>query len=426
MSEEFQNGSADLSCSETDLTNQQSVEERKKLDRGATLGRYVIIEPIGAGGMGEVYRAYDPLLNRGVALKILSVKHHDIKVEEKAKTRLLREAQALAQLSHPNVVEVYDVGIVEDEVFIAMALVEGMTLQDWLKETTHDRSEIIDVMLAAGRGLFAAHKAGITHRDFKPSNVMVGDDGRVRVLDFGLARGTNEDQERETNTNINDFDVVSNDTSTHSQPNLLLSPLTRTRGIVGTPLYMSPEQHLNLTVDERSDQFSYCLVLYWALYGERPFLGRTTREIKKNILLQRVSEPPQDADVPARLRAIVLKGLSKDPADRYPSLEELLDKLDQNTKRLTTRYRTLLVISFILLTIILPVGIWYGLRYRTVQLCKSAQREFSGVWDNSTKIAVRNSFLETQKPYAQGTWHTCRAKPGQVSGRLETNAQRCV
>ena len=165
-----------------DNTNSQ------ELPRGSNLGRYVIIEPIGSGGMGTVYRAYDPQLNRGVALKILSVKQADLQAAERAKARLIREAQALAQLSHPNVVAVHDAGTFEDDVFIAMELVEGKTLNEWMKEQKRSVKEILEVMIAAGRGLSAAHKAGLVHRDFKPGNVIVGDDGRVRVLDFGLAR----------------------------------------------------------------------------------------------------------------------------------------------------------------------------------------------------------------------------------------------
>ena len=183
--------------------------------RGKKFGRYIIIELLATGGMGAVYHAYDPALNRGVALKILKVAHVDPDVATRAKARLLREAQALGQLSHPSVVAVHDVGSVGDDVFVAMELVEGQTLKHWMK-VGHNLDEILAVMIAAGQGLAAAHKAGMVHRDFKPDNVMVGKDGRVQVLDFGLARGvdsveTAEPLEKKTST-----DELDNTTSSAS------------------------------------------------------------------------------------------------------------------------------------------------------------------------------------------------------------------
>ena len=400
-----------------DNTNSQ------ELPRGSNLGRYVIIEPIGSGGMGTVYRAYDPHLNRGVALKILSVKQEDLQAAERAKARLIREAQALAQLSHPNVVAVHDAGTFEDDVFIAMELVEGKTLDEWMKEKKRVVKEILEVMIAAGRGLSAAHKAGLVHRDFKPGNVIVGDDGRVRVLDFGLARAANqqesdeevsavpesspgtEDDSPQGSKDSFDWNVISSDSS----PNLLQSPLTHAGGILGTPMYMAPEQHLGLTTDERTDQFGFCVVLYEALYGKRPFAGRSLEKLKSEVIRQQVCVPSADTEVPAWLWKIIYKGLSVKPEDRYPSIDSLLEDLDKDPeeerrqKRLALR-RKLLMVVLILLTITLPIGVWYGLRYRTFQLCKAAEGEFAGVWDDPTKASVQTAFLGTEKSFALGTW----------------------
>ena len=390
----------------------------EELPRGSNLGRYVIIESIGSGGMGTVYRAYDPQLNRGVALKILSVKHEDFQEAERAKARLIREAQALAQLSHPNVVAVHDAGTFEDDVFIAMELVEGKTLGDWLKEKKRAVKEILEVMIAAGRGLSAAHKAGLVHRDFKPGNVMVGDDGRVRVLDFGLARAADQQESVEDEQLVSEQEVQScesnepfdyKEISSDSSPNLLLSPLTHAGGILGTPMYMAPEQHLGLKTDARTDQFGFCVVLYEVLYGKRPFLATTMEKLKREVIRQKVRPPSTDTDVPAWLWEIIYKGLSVEPEDRYATIDSLLEELDKDPeevrhqRRLAHR-RKLLVVSMIMLMVFVPIGVWYGLRYRTFQLCKDVEGEFDGVWDNPTKASVQTALLGTEKSFAQGTW----------------------
>ena len=400
-----------------DLENRSDPQE---LSRGSTLGRYVIIEPIGSGGMGTVYRAYDPQLNRGVALKILSVKHADRQTVERAKARLIREAQALAQLSHPNVVAVHDAGTFEADVFVAMELVEGKTLDDWMKDNKRSIKEIISVMTAAGRGLSAAHKAGLIHRDFKPGNVIVGDDGRVRVLDFGLARAADQvevDEEKSEALDVqsdstNSFDVK--EISSDSTPNWLQSPLTHAGGIMGTPMYMAPEQHLGLKTDERTDQFGFCVVLYELLYGKRPFAARSLKKLKREVIRQRVSVPKEGTDVPSWLWQIVQKGLSAKPEDRYPNIDSVLEDLDKDPeeeqlqKRIARRRRRYLV-SLILLTIALPIGVWYGLRYRTVELCKAAEGEFEGVWDVKTKASVKKAFFRCEKILCPGDMETRRA-----------------
>ena len=327
---------------------------------------------------------------------------------------MIREAQALAQLSHPNVVAVHDAGTFEDDVFIAMEMVEGKTLDAWVKGEKRSVQDILEVMIAAGRGLSAAHKAGLVHRDFKPGNVMVGDDGRVRVLDFGLARAADQEELNEQGSEVglsqksgNSFDYK--EVSSDSSPNLLQSPLTNAGGVLGTPLYMAPEQHLGLKTGERTDQFGFCVVLYEALYGKRPFAGRSMEELKSEVIRQQVCVPRPDTDVPAWLWKTIYKGLSVKPEDRYPSIDSILEDLDKDPeevrrqKRLALR-RKLFVVVLILLTITLPIGVWYGLRYRTFQLCKAAEGEFAGVWDVATKASMRKAFVGTEKSFAQETW----------------------
>jgi len=280
---------------------------RRSLEVGSFLGRYQILGPLGAGGMGVVYRARDAELGRDVAVKLVTTTGAS---SDTLATRLMREAQALAQLSHPNVVSVYDVGRVEDGVFLAMELVAGDTGEAWIKKRPSWR-EALQVFRDAGRGLAAAHKVGLVHRDFKPANLILGADGRVRVLDFGLARtaqsglhdapdleslgddamtwsgdapaSSDEVAARDARLPASSGKAASTpsvtpkdsvrDPMTSSERRLLETPLTQVGAIVGTPPYMAPEQHLGGGCDARTDQFSFCVAFYQALYGERPFDG---------------------------------------------------------------------------------------------------------------------------------------------------------
>src|SRR5450755_1589269 len=228
------------------------------------VGRYRLLQLVGRGGMGEVYAAYDPELDRRVAIKILRA---DARPDHIEAARLAREAQAVAKLSHPNVVAIYDVGSSAGRMFLAMELVEGETLAAWLAHHTRRTSEILSMFLMAGRGLCAAHRAGIVHRDFKPQNVMVARDGSARVMDFGLAAAGGPGHTQQIR-------------------------LTKAGAILGTPLYMSPEQMVGQTVDPRADQFSFCVSLWEALHGARPFEGSTVLELRGDVLAGRPRPGP--------------------------------------------------------------------------------------------------------------------------------------
>jgi serine/threonine protein kinase len=223
-------------------------EERQA--SGSVLGRYIVVDELGHGGMGVVYKAYDPKLDRMVAVKLLRPRDGAPREQE----RMLREGQAMARLAHPNVVAVYDVGAYDDRIFVAMELVEGDTLRAWLKNE-HPWRATVAMFLQAARGLAAAHAVGIVHRDFKPENAIVGTDGRVRVLDFGLAR-EREDGDRE----IPSSDGFSS-TTTETQSALAM---------VGTPRYMALEQIDGAVVDAAADQYAFTVSLWEALYGESP------------------------------------------------------------------------------------------------------------------------------------------------------------
>jgi len=275
-----------------------------------TVGRYRVEGRIGAGGMGVVYRAHDPELARDVALKLLNPDAVDDTNAEQARARLLREARTMAKLAHPNVIHVYDVGTVGDGVFIAMELVDGSSLSRWL-QTPKPWREILHAFVAAGRGLAAAHAAGIVHRDFKPENVLVGSDGRVRVGDFGLA-GAPEAHPTEA-----DWDGETETT------------LTRTGALLGTPKYMAPEQESGAPADASSDQFSFCVALYEGLCGVPPFAGMNVAEYRRNVRMGILrTTPTRAAELPHALLNAILMGLCVDPGQRHPNMKALLDGLD--------------------------------------------------------------------------------------------------
>jgi WD40 repeat protein/predicted Ser/Thr protein kinase len=280
------------------------------------IGRFTIVRELGAGGMGVVYVAYDEQLDRRVAVKLL----RGASPSSDASLRLGREAQAMARLQHPHVVTVHEVGTFEGQVFVAMEFVDGQDLRGWLRSESRTWREIIDVFRQAGEGLAAAHDGGIVHRDFKPDNVLVGKDGRVRVADFGLAHAFDAPMEATRDPEL---------TSSQSGRRLHVS-LTRTGAIMGTPAYMPPEQFAGQRTDARSDQFSFCVALWEGLYGRRPFAGQNLAALSLAISEGRIDPPRADSDVPTWITAILTRGLSPKPDDRWPSMRELLDAIGRD------------------------------------------------------------------------------------------------
>jgi serine/threonine protein kinase/ABC-type branched-subunit amino acid transport system substrate-binding protein len=290
------------------------------LARGDRVGRYEILGWIGAGAMGSVYAAHDPALDRKVALKLLRAHIATPQLE----ARLLREAKAMARLSYPEIVSVFDAGRHGERLFIAMEFVRGGTLRTWLKAEPRTWQKVLSVFLRAGHGLAQAHAAGIVHRDFKPDNVLVGDDGRVRVTDFGLARA-----ESAVATTDADADPRSQRAGDAAQTS---AALTRTGALVGTPAYMAPEQLSGETADASSDIYSFCVALYEGLYSVRPFEGATTQELLAARLTGKPLPPPHASRVPQRVRRVVLAGLRARPEERPASMTELLRALEAAAK----------------------------------------------------------------------------------------------
>jgi serine/threonine protein kinase len=382
--------------------------------RGASIGRYVILGWVGRGAMGEVYGAYDPDLDRKLAIKLLRVRRGSSVGSVDGKTRLLREAQAIAKLSHPNVVVVHDVGTYEDRVFIAMEFIEGGTLTFWLHAKPRTWQEILKVFIAAGRGLQHAHEANLVHRDFKPDNVMVRVDGEVRVMDFGLVRYIDLENEAERPSEpqaagtlpeppapvpvepILDatLDVgrpgeaanlpAGGQTAQHTK-------LTQTGAMLGTPAYMAPEQFVGQTADARTDQFSFCVALYEALYGVRPFDGVTLAELTGNVLSGHVRQPPARTQVPVAVWRVLRRGLSTMPSDRYPSMTQLVTDLERAAR---PRANTLMAVGagFVLLLAVAGGLIWREVSRES--LCAVPEDRFDGVWEDSGSSGSRRAAIE--------------------------------
>ena len=295
---------------------------KKTYSVGDRVGRYLVLSTLGTGGMGVVFAAYDPQLDRKVALKLLRSGLQITTTD--AQKRLRREAQAIAQLSHPNVVAVYDVGATEDgDLYIAMEFVEGDTLTTWLKKYPRTWREIIEVFLQAAKGLVAAHGTGLLHRDFKPDNVLVGGDGRVRVTDFGLARSIMVDPE-------------SGRGPTPVLANTLSSSLTATGTVLGTPRYMPPEQLTGPDIDARADQFSFCVALYEALYGTHPLPGATSVSMHEKG--DKALPPPEGTKIPPSIGRAVQRGLERDRVKRWPTMALLMAELVPPAPKTATRW----------------------------------------------------------------------------------------
>lgn len=293
-----------------------------KLEHGATVGRYEIGGLLGAGGAGLVYEAFDPQLSRRVALKIVRPDRAGAQAATDAH-RLLREARAMAQLSHPSVVAVYDAGTFKDGVFIAMELIEGQTLARWLSRHKPAWQDVVAQFIAAGQGLVAAHAAGLVHRDFKAENVLVGADGRPRVTDFGLARAAHAGDSDHP-------DGVAGTTTSITGVRSFLLTLTEAAAFAGTPAYMAPEQFRGARADQSTDQFNFCASLYVALYKQRPFASDGERDLSalaRAVLSGQLRPAPKDTKVPGALYRILAQGLALQPQDRFASMATLLTAL---------------------------------------------------------------------------------------------------
>ncbi|MEO8702651.1 MAG: serine/threonine-protein kinase [Kofleriaceae bacterium] len=278
---------------------------------GSKIDRYEIVKRLGAGGMGIVYEARDTELERNVALKL--VKPRGISIED-AQRRMRREAQAMAKLSSAYTVGIHDIGTHGDKVFIAMELLRGGTLRDWMREP-HDWREVTELFLKLARGLSDAHSAGIVHRDFKPENVLLGGNGEVRIADFGLARSCGSIE------------------SVDGTPAKPVVPMQTASELAGTPAYMSPEQLQEAPTDVRTDQFSFAVAFYEALEGTRPFAAAGSDFTAIAAAVLEAQPRAWQKSVPRWLRETIAKGFARDPEQRWPSMDLMQRELELGLRR---------------------------------------------------------------------------------------------
>lgn len=355
--------------------------------------------------MGVVYLAYDPKLDRGVALKVLRPDSASAD-RSHSRDRLLREAQVMASLSHPNVVPVYDVGQVDNQVFVAMEYVEGDTLGQWLERERPAWPRVLEVFRAAGLGLAAAHAQGLVHRDFKPENVMLDGGRRPRVMDFGLARPAEEEPDPEASTRkklrLDDSATEASDSISRSLHSSVSSSssLTRTGFVLGTPAYMAPEQHLGESLDPASDQFSFCVALFEALYGTRPFEGKTAAELCSATVAGTIVPAPAGSRVPSWLRRVVVRGLAPKPAQRFASMDALLSALAP--RRTPLQRMGASVPAVVLLSGAIGGTAWWQTQQQQ-DPCAASEDALARSWSEAHSSAIRASFAATDLAFAEDT-----------------------
>ncbi|MEM9462573.1 MAG: tetratricopeptide repeat protein [Myxococcota bacterium] len=367
----------------------------RPLHTGTTLGHFTVLGILGEGGMGVVYRAYDRTLDRPVAVKVL---RHGLDLEYDQ--RLLREAKALAQLSHPNVVQVYEVGQVDGQSFVAMELLRGQTLRRWQQQRPQPSwRACVRVYRQAGAGLAAAHQRGLVHRDFKPSNAIVDHEGRVRVLDFGLARagddGPTYELHQDGGSTWGTGHGALDDSSLGSG---LDRRLTRTGLVMGTPMYMPLEQMRGEAFDARGDQFSFCVALYEAVYGVRPFAGDSLAKLRANLADGRFAPRPRGPAIPTKLHEIICRGLAVDPEHRWPSMDALLHALQALD---SPRRRVASVLGLGLGLVAAGTGLVY--QAEVGQRCTGGQAQLDGLWDDDARSGIVEAIRASVLPYAEDT-----------------------
>jgi serine/threonine protein kinase/tetratricopeptide (TPR) repeat protein len=335
------------------------------------IGRFLVTSRVGQGGMGVVYSAYDPQLDRRVAVKVVRDLGRDEQEIERARRSLEREARAAAGLGHPNVVTIYDSGITGDSFYVAMEFVAGSTLRQWLRRQERTWTEIVRIFIAAGRGLQAAHAAMLVHCDFKPDNVLVGEDGRPRVADFGLVKHTSLRAEPPSLTDVH-------------APTLRSAEAGSTIG--GTPSYMAPEQHDGVGIGPHSDQFAYCVALYEALFHAHPYPSREDPR-RADVCDGELAKAHERGPVPRAIVREVLQGLRREPQARHPSMQVLVDRLERALRRRSLARWGLLGAAATSLAGVMGHAFASG---EPIDPCADAAVAIEATWSEQTRTDVRS------------------------------------
>jgi tetratricopeptide (TPR) repeat protein/predicted Ser/Thr protein kinase len=353
----------------------------------AKLGRYVLLGQTADGGMGVVHAAYDPELHRKVALKVM----HPRRTDARARERLITEARALAKLDHPNVVKVHDVITQSDQVVIVMEWIDGDTLAGWERAQARSWREIVTVYAQAAQGLAAVHGVGVIHRDFKPANAIIGSDGRVRVVDFGLARAADSADAPEAPRTAN--------AATAAADEGWMASLTATGDMVGTLAYAAPEQLIGQAVTPASDQFAFGVSLHRALEGVSPFAGSDPPSLAHSIRAGQIARAADGRVVPAWLRASVARALSAEPAERFPSMAALLAELVR--PRGWRRWRLPLFVASCAAAAVLALGLRPGGDPEVN--CDGGRTDIQAVWGPAARVRVQGALGLIATPYAAAT-----------------------
>ncbi len=354
------------------------------LSSGGRIGRLRIRKMLGQGSFGTVVLAYDPELARQVAVKVLRADVFASESGQEAQKRLLREARAMAQISHPNVVGVHDIGTIGGQVFVSMEYVKGSNLRQWLAAQDRSASDIIELFIGAANGLAAAHAQGLIHRDFKPANVLVSTEGVAQVADFGLVTVANTTLAQHSENAIPALGVVD-------------VMLTGAGTVVGTALYMSPEQHQRGLVDAASDQFSFCVALYEALYNQRPFAGSTLGELREHVLAGKVCPPPVNSKVPSWILPILRRGLATEPSKRHPSMTALAEALTGPVPPKRRGQRGLQLVGVSLLAAVIAATVVWSLLRSGNQPCEAAGGRAVAMWTPSVQAQLNASFTDASR-----------------------------
>ncbi len=371
---------------------------------GERVGKHIVVDTIGQGAMGVVVRAYDRDLDRAVAIKVVRPRS-GLAIErlDAARTRLLAEARALARVSHPNVVGVYEVGLHDGLVYVAMELVEGCDLHRWLRLQDRGWREVLEVLVAVGRGLDHVHAAGLVHRDVKPANILVGDDGRARIGDFGLARART----------IAPLPAVDGVELLPAGFDMTDTACTAEGRVMGTPAYMAPEQHVGTAVGAAADQFAFAVVLYEALWGVRPYRVEHTRLLAAKAAGPRA--PVHAKGTPRWLWPIVARALSPEPEQRFASVGELCDALESGGRR--RRVAAMVGAA----AVVGAVATWVA-----VPTDACGRDELVGIWDAETRDAARMAYARSEHPWAEQAWAHARTQLDAYAGRwLELKTAAC-